>query len=118
MAQGQGTIQNDDAALVVISQLYGAGGNAGATLRNDFIEIFNRGTATVDLAGWSVQYTSATGTSWQVTPLCPTGPCLLLPGQYFLVQEASGGGNGALLPTPDVTGTIPMAATAGKVAFG
>ncbi len=33
------------------------------------------------------------------------------------MQEASGGANGALLPTPDVTGTIPMAATAGKVAL-
>ena len=115
--QGLGMIQNDDAPLVAISQLYGAGGNSGATLRNDFIEIFNRGTTTVDLSGWSVQYTSATGTSWQVTPLCPSGPCLLLPGKYFLVQEASGGGNGALLPFADVTGTISMAATSGKVAL-
>ena len=113
---GLGKIQNDDTALVVISQLYGAGGNAGATLRNDFIEIFNRGTSTVDLAGWSVQYTSATGTTWQVTSLCPTGACLLLPGKYFLVQEA-GGANGELLPAADATGSIAMAATAGKVAL-
>lgn len=115
-SQGLGRIQNDDTALVVISQLYGAGGNSSATLRNDFIEIFNRGTSTVDLAGWSVQYTSATGTTWQVTPLCPTGPCLLLPGKYFLVQEA-GGANGELLPAADATGSVAMAATAGKVAL-
>src|SRR5439155_11589393 len=38
--QGQGTIQNDDMALVVISQVYGGGGNAGATYKNDFIEVF------------------------------------------------------------------------------
>ena len=31
--QGAGTIQNDDTPLLVISQLYGGGGNAGATLR-------------------------------------------------------------------------------------
>ena len=115
-SQGLGNIQNDDTALVVISQLYGAGGNASATLRNDFIEIFNRGTSTVDLSGWSVQYTSATGTTWQVTPLCPTGPCLVLPGKYFLVQEA-GGANGELLPAADATGSIAMAAAAGKVAL-
>ena len=116
-SQGVGAIQNDDAALAVISQLYGAGGNASATFRNDFIEIFNRGTSTVNLAGWSVQYTFGTGTTWQVTPLCPAGPCLLLPGKYFLVQEASGGGNGDLLPAANATGTIAMAATAGKVAL-
>src|SRR5207237_913514 len=31
------------APLVVISQVYGGGGNGGATYKNDFIEIFNRG---------------------------------------------------------------------------
>jgi hypothetical protein len=31
-------------ATIVISQIYGGGGNSGATLRNDFIELFNRGT--------------------------------------------------------------------------
>ena len=41
---------------VVISQVYGGGGNAGATFRNDFIELHNRGTSAVDLNGWSVQY--------------------------------------------------------------
>ncbi|MGE4360086.1 MAG: lamin tail domain-containing protein, partial [Lysobacteraceae bacterium] len=56
-------------AQVVISQSYGGGGNSGATYTHDFIELFNRGSTPVSLAGWSVQYTSAAGTSWQVTPL-------------------------------------------------
>ena len=108
-----GTIVNDDAAQLVISQIYGAGGNVGATHQNDFIEIFNRGTTTVNLAGWSVQYVSATGTgAWSVTNLSGT----LVPGRYYLVQEA-GGANGSPLPTPDATGAIAIAATAGKVAL-
>src|SRR6266849_1682948 len=45
-------------ADIVISQVYGGGGNSGAPYANDFIELFNRGTTTVSLAGWSVQYTS------------------------------------------------------------
>ena len=49
---------------VVISTVYGGGGNAGATLKNDYMELFNRGTQTVSLNGWSVQYTSATATTW------------------------------------------------------
>ncbi len=44
---------------LVISQVYGGGGNATASYRNDFIELFNRGTTTVSLAGMSVQYASA-----------------------------------------------------------
>src|SRR5215467_8041268 len=54
---------------LVISQIYGAGGNSGSTLKNDFIELFNPGAAPVDVTGWSVQYASAAGTTWQVTPL-------------------------------------------------
>jgi hypothetical protein len=102
---------------IVISQVYGGGGNAGAPFTNDFIELFNRGTTAVDVTGWSVQYTSATGTAWQVTPICATGPCLIQPGKYFLVQEAAGTASPAPLPTPDAIGTIAMGATAGKVAL-
>ena len=49
---------------VVISQVYGGGGNSGATITNDFIELYNRGTEPVPLDGWSVQYASSAGTTW------------------------------------------------------
>ena len=101
------------AGSLAISQIYGGGGNSGATFRNDFIEIINRTAETINLSGLSVQYASATGTSWQVTSLNGS----LGPGQYYLVQEASGGANGALNPTPDATGTINMSGTTGKVAL-
>ncbi|HEY7405917.1 MAG TPA: PxKF domain-containing protein [Candidatus Angelobacter sp.] len=98
---------------VVISQVYGGGGNAGATFKNDFIEIFNAGSATVSLNGWSVQYAAAAGTTWQVTALSGS----LAPGQYFLIQESQGAGGTTPLPTPNATGNIAMSATAGKVAL-
>ncbi len=98
---------------VVISQVYGGGGNSGAAYKNDYIELFNRGNHPVDLNGWSVQYASATGSTWQVTGLTGT----LQPGQYLLVQQAAGTGGTLDLPTPDVTGGISMSATAGKVAL-
>ena len=121
-AQGVGTINNDDCPVapdVVISQVYGGGGNAGAPLQSDFIELFNRGVTPVNLTGWSVQYQSATGTgTWQVTPLTGT----IAPGGYYLVKEDTGTGCsglpcGVALPAPDATGTIAMAAGAGKVAL-
>ena len=52
-------------AAVVISQVYGGGGNSGATFKHDFIEIFNAGSTTESIGGWSVQYASATGATWQ-----------------------------------------------------
>ncbi|HEV8252618.1 MAG TPA: ExeM/NucH family extracellular endonuclease [Candidatus Limnocylindria bacterium] len=108
-------------ANIVISQIYGGGGNSGAQYTNDYVEIFNRGPATVSVGGWSIQYTSATGAgnfgsaTNQITPLSGT----LAPGQYLLVQEAAGATPSAPLPTPDVTDStpIPMSATAGKVAL-
>jgi hypothetical protein len=99
---------------VVISQVYGGGGNSGAPFLNDFIELKNEGTLPVNLSGWSVQYASSTGTTWQVTPL---GSATLAPGAYYLVGEAAGTGPSPALPTPDVVGTIAMAGTAGKVAL-
>ena len=97
---------------IVISQVFGGGGNSGAPFRNDFIEIFNRGNTSVNLSGWSVQYASATASTWSVTPLTSV---ILLPGQYYLIQESSGGSTGVTLPTPDATGSIAMAAGSGKV---
>ena len=107
---------------IVISQVYGGGGNTGATYTHDFIELFNRGSAPVSLAGWSVQYASATGTgnfgatSTQLTELPAVN---LAPGQYLLVQEASTAAVGLPLPTPDVIDATPiaMSGTAGKIAL-
>src|SRR5438132_7516117 len=68
---------------VVISQVYGGGGNSGATYKNDFIEVFNCGASPVSLNGWAVQYASSAGTSWTVTALTNV---TLQPGQYYLLQ--------------------------------
>jgi uncharacterized protein (TIGR03437 family) len=102
----------DSSPHIVISQIFGGGGNSGAPFRNDFIEIFNAGNSSVNLSGWSVQYASATASTWSVTPLTSV---TLAPGQYYLIQESSGGSNGSTLPSPDATGTIAMAAGSGKV---
>ena len=97
---------------IVVSQVYGGGGNSGATYKNDFIELFNQGTSAVSLSGWSVQYASATGTSWSVTNLTDI---TLQPGQYYLVWESAGTGGTIDLPAADATGAITMSSSAGKV---
>jgi predicted extracellular nuclease len=101
-------------ANIVISQVYGGGGNTGATYKNDFIELYNAGSGPVDLDGWSVQYASATNTTTfsGVTKLSG----VLAPGKHYLIQEAAGAGGTTDLPTPDVVGSIALGAGAGKVA--
>lgn len=98
---------------VTISQVYGGGGNSGSTYTHDFIELFNKSALPVDVTGWTVQYASFTGSSWQTTLLTGT----IQPGRYYLVREAQGSGGSVALPPPDAVGTIPMAAGAGKVAL-
>ncbi|WP_155357339.1 ExeM/NucH family extracellular endonuclease [Acrocarpospora macrocephala] len=101
---------------VVISQVYGGGGNSGAPLSNDYVEVFNRSGAPVSLAGWSVQYTSATGTgNFGSNKTNLTGT--VAPGQYHLIQLQAGTTPSGSLPTPDDIGTINMSGTAGKVAL-
>lgn len=110
---------------VVISQVYGGGGNSGAPYNNDYIELFNRGTIAKNLNGWSVQYATAAGTTWKVLPL---SNFTLQPGQYYLIKESAGATPSGNLPTPDLTDTvnssivnnvsvdgINLNATAGKV---
>ncbi len=98
---------------IIISQIYGGGGNQGATLTHDFVELFNRGGNAVDVSGWTVQYASASGGNWQRTELSGT----IQPGQYYLVQERQGNGGTVSLPTPDATGGIGLSASSGKVAL-
>jgi hypothetical protein len=97
---------------IVVGELYAAGGNSGAAYANDYVELFNRGTNPVAIDGWTLQYASASSTSWQSTALSGTIPA----GGRYLVQLASGGANGAALPSADATGTANLAATGGKVA--
>ena len=103
----------DDASSIVISQLYGGGGNSGSKLRNDFVELFNRGNSTVNVSGWSLQYASASGNSWDRTALSGT----IEPGRYYLIQEDQGSGGSLSLPSPDAVGAINLSAISGKLAL-
>jgi DNA/RNA endonuclease G (NUC1) len=98
---------------IVISQVYGGGGNAGAPLNADFVELFNRSSSPVSVGGWRLHYGSSAGTTWTNTTSIPAG-AVIQPGKYYLISLA-GGANGAALPAPDATGGINMSGTAGKV---
>ncbi|WP_328897095.1 endonuclease/exonuclease/phosphatase family protein [Streptomyces sp. NBC_00236] len=103
-------------STAVISEVYGGGGNSGATLTRDFVELANSGSAAYDLSGFSVQYlpgAPSAGSLWQVSAL--TGS--VAPGGRYLVAQAAGTGGTVALPAPDATGTVAMSAASGTIAL-
>jgi uncharacterized protein len=102
---------------LVVSQVYGGGGNSGAPFNADFVELFNGGDTARSLGGLSVQYASATGTGNLGASGLVALPAVDLPPGGSLLVGMTPGATGAPLPTPDATGTIAMAAAAGKVAL-
>ncbi|HTG67796.1 MAG TPA: 5'-nucleotidase C-terminal domain-containing protein [Candidatus Udaeobacter sp.] len=102
---------------VIISQVYGAGGNGtGASFKQDFIELYNPTNHEIDLSGMTLIYASANG-AW------PTAGNNLMPlsgkigpGKYYLTEQAAGADTSVPgLPSPDATGTLSMAGASGKV---
>ncbi|MGW1718920.1 lamin tail domain-containing protein [Streptomyces sp. NPDC002156] len=103
-------------ATAVIAEVYGGGGNSGATLVRDFVELGNAGSAAYDLSGYSVQYlpgSPSASSQWQVTALSGS----VAPGGRYLVAEGAGSGGTTALPTADATGSVAMSATSGTLAL-
>ena len=103
-------------ADALIAEVYGGGGNSGATLTRDFVELANAGSAAYDLSGYSVQYlpgSPSSSSQWQVTALSGS----LAAGGRYLVAEGAGSGGTTALPTADATGSVAMSATSGTIAL-
>jgi len=108
----QGVVSVD--APLLLNEVYGGGGNSGAPFDRDFVELVNPGDAPLDLAGYSLQYASVAGGSWQVTPLSGSVPA----GSTFVVGQAFGSNTAAPDVPVDLEGTeVPMSGTNGKVAL-
>lgn len=110
---------------LVISQVYGAGGNAKAPLNEDFVELFNRSNAPVSLAGLSLQFGTANGEfgaspadGGVTTSITALPDVSVAPGEYFLVgMSTTNASVGAPLPTPDFTGPTDLTPQNGKIAL-
>jgi hypothetical protein len=100
-----------------IYQIYGGGGNASATYVNDFIMLYNNGSASISLTGMSLQYNTANSTTstWDVLNLSGSIPAK----GFFLIEIPTTGTNGSALPTADLTwngiGNSGISQTDGKV---
>ncbi|HEX7957890.1 MAG TPA: Calx-beta domain-containing protein, partial [Pyrinomonadaceae bacterium] len=110
---------------LVISQVYTRGGEAGASYRNDFVEIFNRGTEPVNLNNYGLYATlgsSPVPAAMFVRIFSPVG-LVIQPGRYLLIGLKGDGAGGqtftpnfdlSLLPAPvpanlnAVSGTVAL----------
>ena len=113
----------DAANPVRISQVYGSGGNY---YKCDYVELFNNSASPVNIGGWSVQYGSATGTTFGSSTynyaLIPSGAVIPACGYYLISGYCSA--NGADLPiAADLTISSPpvwqfnFSSSSGKVAL-
>ena len=99
---------------LVISEVYGAGGNVGAVYNADFVELFNPTSAAISVTGDYVHYRAGTGGSGG-SPFALTGS--VPAGGHYLIQMSTAGTTGAPLPTPDAVATpaFNLAAAGGQV---
>lgn len=99
---------------IVIYEVYGGGGNSGSNYTHDYVVLKNNTSTNIDLSTYSLQYGAASGSTYVVLNLVGT----IYANSYYLIQLSSGGGGVTALPiTPSATGTLALAATAGKIAL-
>ena len=111
-------ISFSQSTTLVISQVYGAGGNSGALYTADYVELHNVSGTSQSLSGLSVQYASSAATgAWTGVYALPAAT--IPAGGYYLVQMSTAGTVGSPIPTPDAVAApaIAMSGTSGRVAI-
>jgi 2',3'-cyclic-nucleotide 2'-phosphodiesterase (5'-nucleotidase family) len=106
-------VKAEVATYVVISEVYGGGGNSGSTYKNDFIELYNPTNVDIDLTGWKIQYAAKTGSFSDQNNTELSG--VIKANGYYLIQEAKGNGGTIDLPTPNVIGNVAMSGSDCKI---
>lgn len=108
-------IKRTSSTDVIITQVYGGGGNSGAVYKSDFVEFYNSSSIDVDISGWTLYYLGATATTTNVKYEFPTNTNIKA-GKYFALKCADGTGTQpAWNINFDGTSTLALGGTAGKI---
>ncbi len=102
---------------VVLSQIYGGGGNVGAVYDTDYVELHNRSAHPADVSGWSVQYASAAGSSWKNAISTLPAATTIAAGGYLVIALGPTGVRGNPLPPSAIIPSriVDMSSTSGKL---
>ncbi len=98
---------------VVISEVYGGGGNLNSTYKHDYIQIFNLSSSPVDLSTYSLQIAETAGSEWSVINLSG----VVQANHWYLIEGNSEGAYGADLPASDANGNFNLNTGSGKLAL-
>ncbi|MEI8086415.1 MAG: C10 family peptidase [Paludibacter sp.] len=108
-------IKRTSTADVIISQVYGGGGNTGATYKSDFIELFNTTNSDINISGWNLYYLGATSSITTFKYEFPTNS-IIKSGKYFALKGADGTGTQPAWNIDfDGSTTLALGGTAGKL---
>ena len=108
-------VKAEKASGVVISEVYGGGGNGGSKYKNDFIELYNPTDADINIDGWKIEYAAKAG-SFAGTSNFTILSGVIKGNGYYLIQEAKGAAGTDELPDPDIKdGKIAMGGSDCKV---
>lgn len=100
---------------ILITQVYGGGGNSGATYKSDFIELYNTTNLDLNIGGYCLYYSAATSSATNLKYEIPANS-IIKANSYFLVKGSDGTGTQpAWNITFDATCTLNMSGSAGKV---
>jgi 5'-nucleotidase len=100
---------------VVISEVYGGGGNSGSTWRYDFVELYNPTDAPISVEGWTLQARSATNTSTATADNTVKLTGSVPAHGHYLIRHAAGSGGTKDLPVADAVGNAAMGASGWQV---
>ena len=101
---------------IVISQVYSGAGASSSLYKGDFIELYNKGTTSVDISTYSIQYAGATAGTWYKKNF--SNSTSIPAGKHFLIACDGAGGigtKGADLPLPDFTFGVNLHLTSAKI---
>ncbi len=89
-AVAEGSLDESSVPPIIITEIQ----TGAITASDEFIELYNQSSETVDIAGWQIRYinsTVTTGTTTLLTTITPTsGESILLEsGKYYVVHTAS-----------------------------
>ncbi|MDQ0975091.1 uncharacterized protein YdeI (BOF family) [Neobacillus niacini] len=100
---------------VVISQVFGGGGNSGAPYKQDFVELYNPTDQPIEMVNWQIQYTSSTGTFSSTSNAAAINKTIPAHGYLLIVLSAGAGAVTDITALADMTAGINMSGTNGKV---
>jgi Lamin Tail Domain/Domain of unknown function (DUF4214) len=89
---------------VVISQVYAGAGNTDSSYQGNFLELFNRTDAAINISGWPIYFSTTAGTFQFGIAFVNSGGIFIQPHRYLLIKFGPTGSSGQPL-TPDLDGS-------------